>query len=105
MFQGDSHSPLLFCWALTLLSFELNDTGYGYKIGEEKINYLLYMDDLKLYGKNNKELDRLPCTLKKFSDDIGMEFGLDKRAKATFIRGRLTSTSDIILNEDTSIRE
>ena len=63
------------------------------------------MDDLKLYGENNKELDRLLCTVKKFSDDIGMEFGLDKRAKATFIRGRLTSTSDIILNEDTSIRE
>ena len=34
-----------------------------------------------------------------------MEFGLDKCAKATFIRGRLTSTSEVKLNEDTSIRE
>ena len=36
-----------------------------------------------------------------------MEFGLDKCAKATFIRGRLTirSTMEIKLNEDTSIRE
>ena len=47
------------------------------------------MDDLKLYGKNDRELDELLCTVKKFSDDIGMEFGLDKCAKATFIRGRL----------------
>ena len=56
-FQCDSLSPLLFCMALTLLSYELNDTGYGYKIEEEKINDLFYMDDLKLYGKNDKELD------------------------------------------------
>ena len=63
------------------------------------------MDDLKLYGKKNKELDGLLCTVKKFSDDIGMEFGLYKCAKTTFIRGRLTSTSEIKLNEDTSIRE
>ena len=34
-----------------------------------------------------------------------MKFGLDKCAKATFFRGRLTSTSEIKLNEDTSIRE
>ena len=63
------------------------------------------MDGLKLYGKNDKELDGLLYTVKKFSDDIGMEFGLDRCAKATFIRGRLTSTSEIKLNEDTSIRE
>ena len=54
IFQGDSLSPLLFCLALTTLSQELNDTGYGYKIGEEKINYRFYMDDLKLYRKMTK---------------------------------------------------
>ena len=62
------------------------------------------MDDLKLYGKNGKEMDGLLCTVKKFSDGIGMEFGLDKCAKATFTRGRLTSTSEIKLNEDQEIR-
>ena len=103
--QGDSLSPLLFFLALTPLLYELNDTGYRHKIGEEKINHLFYMDDLKLYGKDDEEFDRLLCTVKKFSDDIGMDFGLDKCAKATFIRGRLTSTNEIKLNEDTSIRE
>ena len=48
IFQGDSLCPLLFCLALEPLSYELNDTGYGYKIGEVKINHLFYMDDLKL---------------------------------------------------------
>ena len=42
---------------------------------------------------------------KKFSDEIGMEFGLDKCSKATFIRGRLKLTSEIKLNKDTSIME
>ena len=105
IFQSNSLPPLLFCLALTPLLHELIETGYGYKIGEEKINHLFYIDDLKLYGKNDKELDGLLCTVKKFSEDIGMEFGLDKCAKATFIRGRLTSTSEIKLNEDISIRE
>ena len=48
IFQGDSLSPLLFCLVLTPLLYELDDTAFGYKIGEEKINHLLYMDDLKL---------------------------------------------------------
>ena len=103
--QSDSMSLLLFCLALTPLSYELNDTGYVYKIREGKINHLFYMDDLKLHGKNYKQLDELLYTVKKFSDNIDMEFGLDKCAKATFIRGRLTSTSEIRFNEDTSIRE
>ena len=55
-------------------------------------------------GKNDKKLDGLLCTVKEFSADIGLEFGLDKYAKATFIRGRITSTSEIKLNEDASIR-
>ena len=51
IFQGDSLSPLLFFLVLTPLSYELNDKGYGCKIGEEKINHMSYMDDLKLCGK------------------------------------------------------
>ena len=34
-----------------------------------------------------------------------MEFGLDKCAKATFKRGKLTETSDIQLDTDTCIKE
>ena len=105
MFQGDSLSPLLFCLALKPLLYEMNDRRHGYKIREEKINHLFYMDNLKLYEKNDKGLDGLLNTVNKFSDNIGMEFGLGKCEKAAFIRGRLTSTSEIKLNEDTSIRE
>ena len=89
IFQGDSFFPLLFCLALVPLSYELNNTDYGYNIYEEKISPLFYMGDLKLYGRNDYELEGLLRTVKTFSDDIGMTFGLDKCAKATFIREKL----------------
>ena len=36
-----------------------------------------YMDDLKLYGKNDHEHDELLKRVKTFSNDIGMTFGPD----------------------------
>ena len=81
IFQGDSLSPLLFCISLIPLSTELNRTQYGYKVGNQKINHLFYIDDVKLYGKDDSELEGLLKTIKSFSDDIGMEFVLEKCAK------------------------
>ena len=34
------------------------------------------MDDLKLYGNSKKEAERLANTVRKFSKDIGREFGM-----------------------------
>ena len=36
------------------------------------------MDDLKLYSRNEKELDLLVQTIRIFSKDLGMEFGIEK---------------------------
>ena len=38
------------------------------------------MDDLKLYAQNKKQLDSLIQIVKIYSEDIKMEFGLDKCA-------------------------
>ena len=46
------------------------------------------MDDLKLYKRNDYELDVLLKTVKTLSDDIDMAFDLDKCAKATLIGGK-----------------
>ena len=46
--------------------------------GGEKINHLLFMDDLKLYGKNENEIKELVSTVEVFSQDIGMEFSIKK---------------------------
>ena len=46
--------------------------------GGEKINHLLFMDELKLYGKSENEIERLVSTVEVFSQDIGMEIGVKK---------------------------
>ena len=105
IFQGDSLSPLLFCLALVPISSELKSTTYGYKIQNKTVSHLLYMDDLKLYGKNDEQLQGLVETVKRISDDIGMDFGLDKCVKVTFKRGKIVSTSNIHLDIDNIIKE
>ena len=65
---------------------------------QTNINHLFYVDDLKLYGTNDSQLNGVINTV-KVSHDIKMEFGLDKCAKATFKRGKKTSAEWIILNE------
>ena len=77
----------------------------GYTVYEERLNHLFYMDDLKLYAKNDEQLEGLLHNVKMFSDDINMQFGFNKCAKATFKRGKLTETSSIEIDEATSIQE
>ena len=96
IFQGDSLSPLLFTMSLNPLSMELNQTKYGYQLDKQtKINHLLYVDDLKLYGTNDSQLTGLINTVKYISDDIRMEFGLDKCASATFRRAKKVQAEKI----------
>ena len=107
IFQGDSFSPLLFCLALVPLTSELATSGYGYKISNTSapISNLFYMDDLKLYSKNEQEQIGELKVVKQFSDDIGMEFGLEKCAKASFKEGKLTSTGNIVIDVDPEVQE
>ena len=107
IFQGDSFSPLLFCLALVPLTSEMATSGYGYKISNASapITNLSYMDDLKLYSKNEQEQIGELKIVKQFSDDISMEFGIEKCAKASFKKGKLTSTGNIVIDVDTEIQE
>ena len=63
------------------------------------------MDDRKLFSKNSQQQERLLQTVKKFSDDINMKFGLDKCTTAEFKRGKLAKTTSIVLDEETTIKE
>ena len=38
----------------------------------------MYMDDIKLFAKSEKELETLIQTIKIYSQDIGMEFVIEK---------------------------
>ena len=106
IFLGDSLSPLLFTMTLNPLNKELQKKGYGYQPDEQtKINHLFYVDHLKLYGTSDKQLTGLIDTVKNISDDIKMEFGLDKCAKASFKRGRKVSAEGIPLNDNQVIQD
>ena len=75
IFQGDSLLPLVFALALIPLSLILRKAKAPYEFSEskEKINHLLFMDDLKLYCRSEKGLGSLVQTVCVFSEDIGME--------------------------------
>ena len=56
IFQGDALSPLQFIIAMMPLKYTLRKCTAGYKLcrSQEKFNHLMYMDDIKLSAKNEK---------------------------------------------------
>ena len=66
IFQGDSLSPFVFVLAYIPLSLILRKTKVAYEFSEskEKINHLLFMDDLKLYSGSDKGLVSLVQTVR-----------------------------------------
>ena len=92
IFQGDSFSPLLFVIALLPLTDILKKTAMGYQLEKNgaKVNHLFVMDDLKLYGKKDKEIDSLIKTVWQCSEDKKMEFGILKCAVVSLQRGKKT---------------
>ena len=57
--QGDALPPLLFIIVMMPLNHILRKCTAGYKLSrsQEKMNPLMYMDDIKLFAKNEKELE------------------------------------------------
>ena len=107
IFQGDSLSPLLFVLVLIPMSLVLRDVKAGYNLGERrgKVNHLLFMDDLKLYGQNENQIDTLVNTVRIFSQDIGMEFGINKCAVLIMKRGVLSKNEGIQLPNEEVIKK
>ena len=94
IFQRDSLSPLVFVLALIPLSLILRKVKAAYEFSgsKEKINHLLFMDDLKLYSRNEKGLDSLVQTIRGLSEDIGMEFGIEKCAMLLIEKGKIVKS-------------
>ncbi|XP_063592543.1 uncharacterized protein LOC134769733 [Penaeus indicus] len=106
IFQGDSLSPLLFVICMILLTDILRKvpTGYTLKCGL-KLNHLLFMDDLKIYGKNEREINGLVSTVEIFSNNIGMEFGAKKCGTLILKRGKVVKTDGLELPSGDKIKE
>ena len=61
---------------------------YSFGKGKKGLNHLLFMDDLKLYGSNEYEIDSLVKVVKIVSGDTEMQFGFDKCAMLKVKRGK-----------------
>ena len=70
------------------LNHTLRKCTCGYKLSksQEKINHLMYMDDIKQFTKNEKEMETLMHTV--VSQDIGIEFGNEKFAMLIIKSGK-----------------
>jgi hypothetical protein len=56
---------------------------------ERKIRYLLYMDDLKLLGRNKNDLQNEIKIVQAISKGININFNLEKCARICLKRGRI----------------
>ncbi|XP_030749987.1 uncharacterized protein LOC115877806 [Sitophilus oryzae] len=100
IFQGDALSSLWFCIALNPLSSMLTHTDSGFKISEENVSHLMYMDDIKLISNTQNGLNKLIRTTEEFSNDIRMNFGLEKCKTNHMKRGKWCQSDDFILLEE-----
>ena len=78
IFYGDSFSPLVFVIAMMPLNHILRKYTGGYKFTklQENINHFVYMDDIKIFVKNEKEMKTHIQKIRIYSQDIEMEFGI-----------------------------
>uniref|UniRef100_H2ZXX1 Reverse transcriptase domain-containing protein n=1 Tax=Latimeria chalumnae TaxID=7897 RepID=H2ZXX1_LATCH len=93
-------SPMLFTIYLLPLTTLLKKSGLGFTIHNVTISHLLYMEDLKLCAKSNKDMLALTKIVKTFSKDICMQFGLDKCATVTINRGQVVRGDGLKLPPD-----
>ena len=106
IFQGDALSPLLFIIAMMPLNHILRKCIAGYKLSgsQEKINHLMYMDDIKLFSKNEKELEIFIHAVRIYSQDIGTESGTEKCAMFVMKSGKRHMTDGMELPNHDKIR-
>ena len=78
------------------LNHILRKSTAGHKLSrsQEKINYLMYMNDIKLFAKIEKEPETLIHAVRIYSQDIGMEFGIEKCAMLVMKSGKRHITEE-----------
>ena len=77
---------------------------YEFSESKEKINHLLFMDDLKLYSRSEKRLNSLVQTVRVFSEDVGMKFGIEKCAMLVMEKRKIVKSVGIELPNDKVIK-
>ena len=96
----------MFVLALIPLSLTLRKakTAYEFSESKEKINHLLFMDDLKLYSRSEKGLDSLVQIVRVFSEDMGMEFSIEKCTMLVMEKGKIVKSVGVELPDGKVIK-
>ena len=64
----------------------------------------MYMDDIKLFSTNERELETMTRTVRIYSQDIGMEFGIEKYTILIMKSGKRHLTEGIEQSNQEKIR-
>ena len=64
----------------------------------------MYMDDIKLFAKNEKELETLIHAVRIYNQNIGMEFGIENCAMLVMKGGKRLMTDGMELPNHDKIR-
>ena len=64
----------------------------------------MYIDEIKLFAKNKKELETLIQTVRIYNQDIGMELGIEKCAMLAMKSGKRHMTEGVELPNQVVIR-
>ena len=91
--------------ASTLIVHPLVLYTYGYVVRRLVIITIIIITNNNNNGTSDSQLTGLINMVKMVSDDIKMELGLDKCAKATFKRGKKVSSENIPLMDNIVIQE
>ena len=78
--------------------------GYQLSKSQEKINHLMYIDDIKLFANNEKELETLIYAVRIYTKDIGKGFGIEKCAMFVMKCGKRHLTDGMELPNHDKIR-
>ena len=98
IYQGHFLSPLLFCIGLNPLSQIITKSGYRYRFQSGvTISHLLYLDDIKLYARNERDIDSLIHITRLYSNDSGRSFRLDKCGRMVSKRGKTVTNKGVEL--------
>ena len=104
LFQGDSLSPLLFCLSIVPLSHALRSIdGYKSRSFGGRVTHLLFMDDLKVYARDERAMKKALSLVDRVSKAVGMELGLRKCAVANILRGKLQEGGALALSDDRTV--
>ena len=98
--------PLLFVICMMPLTQILRNLKSAYTLKNgEKLNHLLFMNDLKIFAKSKREINGLVSTVKILSSDIEMKFGIKRFGVLVLKREKVVSSEGVEMPDGERIKE